>query len=418
MPRPQWFVVARRELIERVRTRWFIIVTLLGPVAMVGMLVIPALLAAQGADERVRIVVVDDSSYHLGKVLRVAASLLASNIEIEMPDDHPTEQRLRDRIHKDEIDGFMLVPADIDRGQVVRYRGDNATNLAFVRILYEVVNRAVQLSRAERAGLSDEQIAELFAEVAFRPELDTGTGKTSSGAASFIIGYAAMFIVYIAIILYAVNVLRSVVQEKTSRVVEMVVSSTKPRALMLGKILGVGSVGLIQLGTWGLVALLLIRFRTQVLGVFGVSAGHFDIPAITVDEVAVILSFFLLGYFFYAAIYAAIGAMVNSDQEGQQAQTPVVILLVIPVLCVQLVANDPRSFASALLTTIPLSSPVLMPMRYILGGVDVGGLLLALAVLAVSTALVVLLSARIYRVGILMYGKRPTLAELYRWLRH
>jgi len=418
MARPQWFVVARRELIERVRTKWFIIVTLLGPIAMVGMLVIPALLAAQGAEERVRIVVVDDSEYDLGKVLRVAASLLASNIEIEMPEEHPSEEQLRERIHKDEIDGFMLVPVGVDRGEVVRYRGDNASNLAFVRILYEVVNRAVQLSRAERAGLSSEQIGELFAEVSFRPELDTGTGKTSSGAASFIIGYASMFVIYIAIILYAVNVLRSVVQEKTSRVVEMVVSSTRPRALMLGKILGVGTVGLLQLGTWGVVALLLIRFRDQVLGLFGVSAGHIEIPEITIAEVSVILSFFLLGYFFYAAIYAAIGAMVNSDQEGQQAQTPVVILLVIPVLCVQLVANDPRGFASALLTTIPLSSPVLMPMRYILGGVDVGGLLVSLAVLVVSTALVVMLSARIYRVGILMYGKRPTLAELYRWLRY
>ena len=110
--------------------------------------------------------------------------------------------------------------------------------------------------------------------------------------------------------------------------------------------------------------------------------------------------------------------MVNSDQEGQQAQTPVVILLVIPVLCVQLVANDPRSFASELLTTIPLSSPVLMPMRYILGGVGTTGLIVSLVTLAISTGLVVILSARIYRVGILMYGKRPTLKELYRWLKY
>mgnify|MGYP001816174818 CR=1 FL=1 len=288
MSRPQWLVVARREFLERIRTKWFIVVTLLGPVAMVAMLVIPALLASQGADERVRIVLVDESSYELGDVLRVAATFLNSNIEIEEPEHRPSEDALRKRIHTNEIDGFMLVPEGIDSGEVIRYRGDNATNLGFVRILYEVVNRAVQLSRAQRAGLSDEQISELFQVVQFRPELDTGTGKTSSGAASFIIGYASMFIVYIAIILYAVNVLRSVVQEKTSRVVEMVVSSTRPRALMLGKILGVGSVGLVQLGTWGLVALLLIRFRETVLGLFGVTTALFPMPTISIGEVSVI----------------------------------------------------------------------------------------------------------------------------------
>jgi ABC-2 type transport system permease protein len=133
---------------------------------------------------------------------------------------------------------------------------------------------------------------------------------------------------------------------------------------------------------------------------------------------AIVLAYFVAGYFFYASLYAAIGAMVNSDQEAQQAQTPVVLLLIVPVLCVQLVASDPRGGAAEVLTLIPFSSPVLMPMRYLLGGATGLDVLLSLGVLVLSTAAALMLAARIYRIGILMYGKRPSLRELARWLRY
>jgi ABC-2 type transport system permease protein len=228
-----------------------------------------------------------------------------------------------------------------------------------------------------------------------------------------------MFILYMAILLYAVNVMRSVVLEKTSRVVEIVVSAAKPRELMLGKIIGVGGVGVFQLVIWAAIALVLFRYRGELLGLFGVpGAAGFELPPLTPGDIAVVLAYFLGGFFFYASLYAAIGAMVNSDQEAQQAQTPVVILLVIPVVCVQLVAGDPRGAAAEVLTLVPFSSPILMPMRWVLGGARATDLALSLALLLAATAVVVWLAARIYRVGILMYGKRPTLRELGRWIRY
>ena len=133
---------------------------------------------------------------------------------------------------------------------------------------------------------------------------------------------------------------------------------------------------------------------------------------------AVVLVYFVLGYSFYAAMYAAVGAMVSSDQEAQQVQTPVAMLLVVPVLCVQLVASAPRSGAARMLTLVPFSSPVLMPMRWLLGGASVGELLLSLAILIASTVVVARIAAKVYRVGILMYGKRPSLRELWRWMRY
>jgi ABC-2 type transport system permease protein len=165
--------------------------------------------------------------------------------------------------------------------------------------------------------------------------------------------------------------------------------------------------------------LLLLRYRETVLGWFGIhGAGAFSLPSVNAASLVLVLAYFLLGYFFYASLYAAIGAMVNSEQEAQQAQAPVVILLVIPVACVQLIGNDPRGTAAEVLTLLPFSSPVLMPMRYMLGGASTTDLVLSLAILAATTAGTVLLAGRIYRVGILMYGKRPSLRELGRWLTY
>jgi ABC-2 type transport system permease protein len=227
-----------------------------------------------------------------------------------------------------------------------------------------------------------------------------------------------MFLLYMSILFYAVNVMRSVVQEKSNRVIEIVISAIKPRALMLGKVYGVGSVGLLQMTIWGAVALLLITFRADVLGLFGISGKAIEMPALDLIDVLVVVAYFGLGYFLYAALYAAVGAMVNSDQEAQQVQTPIMMLLIVPMLCVQLVSNSPRGAATQALTQVPFFSPVLMPMRYLLGGASWLEVGVSMAILVASNAAAIWMAARIYRVGILMYGKRPSMRELARWLRY
>jgi len=234
--------------------------------------------------------------------------------------------------------------------------------------------------------------------------------------AAFVVGYAVMLIIYMAILLYGAHVLRSVVLEKTSRVAEIMVAAAKPHALMLGKILGVGGAGLVQMTVWLGIAALLVAARGTILGWFGVE-GSFDLPSLGADGLVVSLAFFFAGYFFYASLFAAVGAMVSSDQEAQSAQTPLVLLLVLPVVCLQVVAGDPRGTPAEVLTQVPFSSPMLMPMRYLLGGAGAWQVLLSLAILVVSTALVARLAAKIYRIGLLSYGKRPSVRELWRWLR-
>jgi ABC-2 type transport system permease protein len=413
---PEWLVVARREFLERVRTKWFIVVTLLGPVALAGLIVIPAWLESRSADREVRIQVVDHSPEKLSAAV---VNLLPQRYKAEVVPPDTTREQLTERIRDEHIDGFLIIPASVLDGGEAVYEGANTTNIRLMARLQGLINAAALSVRATESGMSQAQIAALTRPVGFRWQQNTGTEDAASGASAFILGYVVMFILYMAILLYAVNVMRSVVLEKTSRVVEILVSAVKPRALMLGKLLGVGTVGLVQLAIWAAMSLIMLEYRGQILGWFGVAgAGDIALPSVRALDMTIVLAYFLAGYFFYAALYAAIGAMVNSDQEAQQAQTPVVLLLILPVVCVQLVASDPRGGAAEVLTLIPFSSPVLMPMRYLLGGATGLDVLMSLGVLLLSTAAVVMLAARIYRVGILMHGKRPSLAEIWRWVRY
>ena len=196
------------------------------------------------------------------------------------------------------------------------------------------------------------------------------------------------------------------------------IAAAKPRALMYGKIGGVGAVGLLQIVLWVAMTVVTMTYRGAILGAFGVEAASWSIPPLAAVDVLVVILYFVLGYFFYASIYAAIGAMVSSEQEAQQVQMPITLLLIIPVLSAQLVVSDARGGAAQALTLVPFSSPVLMPMRWLLGGASTGELVASLAILAASTLVTARLAAKIYRVGILMYGKRPSLRELLRWLRY
>jgi ABC-2 type transport system permease protein len=415
----QAFIVARREFLERVRTKWFAIVTLLGPIGMVVALAVPAYLSVKSAQEGFHVQLLDHSGRDIGAQINVDVDAKGVGFKIEsVPPDTPLEL-MEKRIADEEIDGYLVVPENVLTGGEVVYWGDNASSPIVQRGLSRMIDFAVFRTRGADLGLEEASIAVLFAGVKFDAKQTTGSGEASSGSASFIIGYVVMFILYIAILLYAVAVLRSVIQEKNNRVVEIIVSSIKPLPLMLGKVIGVGCVGLLQLSLWGLMAVILVTFREQVLGLFGVAgAGDFDLPSLGADDLLVIFTYFILGFFFYAALYAAIGAMVNSEQEAQQAQTPVMLLLMVPVLCVQIVAGDPRGTVAEVLTQIPFASPILMPMRYLMDAVSLGQMLLSISILLVSLIGAVFVAAKVYRVGILSYGKKPTMAELMRWIRN
>jgi ABC-2 type transport system permease protein len=408
------FVIARRELFERVRSTWFVVMTLLGPIGMVAMVLVPALIAGRGADGA-KVEIVDQT----GVVARPLFDKLAQAKwnPVIVPADTPDQVEMG-RIRDGKISGFITIPKDaLDSGMIL-YRGDNGSSQVVQATLRQLVNQVVQFERGKRVGIPEDRLDAVLAPTNFALQQTNGETKGTSGFGAFLIAYVLTFVLYMVITLYGVGVMRSVVQEKTSRVMELMVATVKPRSLMAGKILGVGAAGLAQITVWLAMGAITLAYREQILGAFGVTGTGPALPSIALGEVVLVVVYFLLGFFFYASMYAAVGAMVSSEQDTQQVQTPVTMLLVIGVLCLQVVSNEPRGSAAQIMTMVPFWSSMLMPMRYVLGGATLGEVALSLAILVVSTVLIARAAAKIYRVGVLMYGKRPGLQELIRWLRY
>ncbi len=413
--REMW-VIAKREFNERVRSKWFLVMTIVWPILMAAMIVVPALIGNQST-EGAKVVIVDKSGELGAKMASNVGFWLKWDTRAAPPDAN--EQALRDKIAANEINGFVVIPKNaVDGGEIV-YTGDNASNQTVTILFAKAAQAAVIARRGERAGLSEADMVMFNLPINVSVKHSTGEEEGTSGMVTFLIGYMIAFFIYIAITLYGVGVMRSVVTEKSSRIVELLVATTTPRAMMSGKILGVGIAGLTQIAIWFIAGALLTSQQDTILGWFGAASSATSmIPSLTWTQIAVVLAFFVLGYLFYSAMYAAVGAMVSSEQDTQQAQMPVTFLLVIGIVSIMAVTNDPRGQTAAVMTMVPFWSPMLMPLRYFMGGASLGQVAVSLAILAVATILVARAAAKIYRVGILMYGKRPSLREVLRWLRY
>jgi ABC-2 type transport system permease protein len=410
------WVIAKREFNERVRSKWFIVMTILWPILMVGMIVVPALIGGRGT-AGAKVVIIDKTGELAPAMSMQLGLLLEWKPEIAAPD--VDEKALRARIKNNDINGYVVIPKDaLDGGEIV-YSGDNASNQTVALLFSKVAQSVVIEKRAKRAGLSEVELVALNRPVNVSVRHTTGEEEGTAGVFAFLVGYMIAFFIYILITLYGINVMRSVVTEKTSRVVELLVAATKPRAMMSGKIIGVGFAGLLQIAIWLVIGAIAISQRDAILDLLGAKPSAKSVmPSLSMLQLATTLGCFVLGYLFYSALYAAVGAMVSSEQDSQQAQMPVTFLLVIGIIAITAVTNDPRGTTAAIMTMVPFWSPMLMPLRFFLGGATLAQVALSLAILAVSTVLVARAAAKIYRVGILMYGKRPTVRELVRWLRY
>jgi ABC-2 type transport system permease protein len=282
--------------------------------------------------------------------------------------------------------------------------------------------------RLEREGVRPDVVNDI-ARTTFHltSERLTERGRSGSGQAGLFAGIAIGLLLFMSIAIHGQNVMRGVLEEKSTRVAEVVISSVKPETLLAGKVVGVGAVGLTQQVAWVAIAAYLIQFLTPIVlkGVGGgggaaVSGSPLGgaLGGLSIGLVAVYLGYFVIGFAFYAGLYAAAGSMVNSEQEAQQAAVPVMLLLLSTWLMVNSVMLAPNGRIAVALSWLPWSSPIVMPMRLGLASVSpisvAGSMLIAL----LGCVAAVWLSARIYRVGMLMYGKKPSFAEVAKWVRY
>ena len=431
-------VVFRREFGERVRTRWFLISTLLGPVFFAALTILPAWLALRekGTDRVADVVVIDATGAGLGaRVARALGDSAGTAARAAVVVATPATVAGAERTATAQVvggarTGYLVLDSATLAGTAARYAGRNASSMADMERLRDVVRREVLAARLVRAGIDSAQVRALTAtrlRVTTERLTDAGRGG-GSGVGGAALATLVAFLLYMMIILYGQNVLRSVLEEKTTRVAEVVMASVRPDVLLGGKVLGVGAVGLVQVAAWmagafGIgyyVAPFLLRGqRTGMAAAAGGAAagGAFVLPAIGWGFVLACVAFFFLGYILYSAMFAAAGAMVSSEQEAQQAALPVMLPLIASALLIQVTVSNPESPVARFGAWFPLTAPVLMPMRMALASVSAGEVAAVIAGVALACVGVTWLAARIYRVGLLMYGKRPSVGELARWVR-
>jgi ABC-2 type transport system permease protein len=332
------------------------------------------------------------------------------------------EERATREVMRQEAFGYVVLDTSTIAGRSVRYAGRNATALKDVSDLEQIVRRSVLAQRLEGEGINPERVAMLTnVRIDARTEKITDTGKeAASGVASFIFGYVIAFLLYMLIAIYGQNIMRGVLEEKTTRVAEVVVSSVKPDTLLGGKITGVAMVAITQVIAWILMAFLIVQARGPIFRAFGApaqAAAAFTVPSIDPWIGVTLFLFFVLGFVFYAALFGAVGAMVSNQEDIQQAALPVTILLVASIVFIQPILLSPTSTFAVVMSMLPFSAPVIMPLRLALVAIPWYEIVASLLSVAVGCWLAIWISARIYRVGLLMYGKRPSMKELAHWIR-
>ena len=417
--------VIKREYLERVRLKWFIIGTVFGPLMMGLLIFLPAWLASRTrpSPEATNIVIVDVSGTGLGEqVTRVLSGLgpapvLRSVAPGALADAESTATR---EVVTKAREGYLVVDQLTLSGERARYAGRNASTIPDMQRVEGAVKSAVLTLRFEAAGMDAQRVQAMSKiDLDFKTERLTERGRGGAGKGTVALAYSVAILLYMSIVLYGQAIMMSVIEEKTQRVAEVVVASIPPGKLLAGKVIGVGAVGLTQQLVWVASGLLLLRFQGPIGSALGIATGApLDLPSVSFGTALAFLSFFVLGYTLFSTMFAAAGSMVSSTQDAQQVATPLTLLVVPSLLLLTPVLLEPNGSLARVVTLIPFTSPILMPVRMSLtsvGALEVAG---SIAVLVLGCLGAVWLAARIYRVGVLMYGKKPTLAELARWVRY
>jgi len=409
-----WAVV-RREFLERVRTRAMWISAILGPVFFAAMIFLPLLLAGGGHKS---IVVVDGTTGEFGQ--RAAAVLAGTNFTVErVPLASGVVDSLTLEVSEGQLDGFLLISDSLLETGAAEYRASNVSSFTTIERLERGLQQIAVRTRLERQGVDPAVVgrAQLRVDLSTK-KISRGRTVEESAGQSFSLAYFMGIILYIAITLYGVNVMNSVLEEKTTRIVEVLISSLRPAQLMTGKLLGVGAVSLLQFVIWGVSAALMLSQRAAIAARLGGmdEVSIFEVPDVTLATSGVFLVYFLGGFFLYSAMFAAVGAISSSEQEARQAQVPVTLLLLVSFMGMFSMLNDPDSTFAVSLSLIPFTSPIAMPVRWAAGSLPLSELALSVGLLVGGIVVVTWVAARIYRVGILMTGKRPALREVLRWI--
>jgi ABC-2 type transport system permease protein len=439
------WVVIKREYLERVRSKWFIFTTIFGPVFFAAITVLPSYMAMKGIKNTqvASVRILDATGTGLGH--RVAARLLSKQDTVtvapmggrgratsaaeampsEVEDVNPPKLAMAESlattavINKENPGYLVLDSATLTKG-TAQYAGRNASAMGQIDLIQEAIRQSLIAARLEGAGLNPARIDSLVrVKVNLSAVRLDERGRGDNGLVSLVFGFVIAFMLYMMIMIYGQNVMRGVLEEKMTRVAEVVMASVKPDILLAGKIIGIGAVALTQQIVWFGSAALFITYGAVMAKAMGApQMQNLTLPTISPMLFVSLFLFFILGFILYSAMFAAAGAMVGSQEEVQQAAMPVVFLMMASILFVEPVLLAPSSTLAVVLSVNPFTAPVIMPLRMSAIQVPPLELVGSLVGLAIACLVAIWASARIYRIGLLMTGKRPTLPELIRWIKY
>lgn len=410
-------LIARREYLERVRSKVFRITTLLVPIGMAGM----ALLGSMSGKKLEGVQNLAILSNNAGLAQQVKAALddgefAPKLVEVYAPSTDADVAEVKDQVASRQIAGYLTletIPGEVE--PETTWISGSSINLVGKAQMESAVRSALVREQLAKRGVPEDEVHGLMKDVKLETkQLKNGAVVSSDSERSFLGAYGLIIVLYASVLIYGINVARSVVEEKTSRIFEVLLSTTSADSLMLGKLLGVGAVGLTQMAIWiGLVVFYAGSTMAAGQGIHGLAS-----LGITKAELGFFAIFFLGGFYLYSALAAALGSTVSGEQEVQQFSFILISPLVVSVVLLPYVLSNPNSTTAIVLSLLPPFTPIIMYMRICAQMPPAWQVWLSVALLAASVWAMVWLAARIYRVGVLMYGKRATLPEMIRWLKY
>ena len=431
-------IIIKREFFAKVRNKSFIVMTFLSPLLMVGIGFLVYFLGKKNDENIKNIAYVDHAKIFTEKDFEDRKSVKYEDYS------NMTFEEAKKKVEDDGLYGLLYIPKQ-DSLEIlassVEFYSNSTPNFNVIERLERKIERRLRDSKLNTLGIDLNELkkSEFNASI----KINNFSGEKSSKMSSWIkIGAGAIsgYFLMMFVIIYGTSVMRSVIEEKTSRIIEVIVSSVKPFQLMLGKIVGNASAGLLQFIIWGVLITILMTVVSSVFGIdlMGAQASNvspeqieamqqasgMEQLAMEIAKLPMLLMFvlfifyFLGGYFLYSSVFAAIGAAVDNETDTQQFMLPVMLPLILGVyIGFATVISDPNGPISTIFSIFPLTSPIVMLMR-VPFGVPWYEIAISMALLLISFVFMVWFAAKIYRVGILMYGKKPTYKDLYKWLKY
>lgn len=401
-------LIIKREYLSRVKKKSFLLMTFLVPLLFLGMTGLVAYLTQTGGDSVTEVTVIDDDGSFTNQFKNSKGLVFSSGSE------NLEKSKLTARVNETFV---LYIPKDIENGGKVHLVSEKKAPMFVMSEIENQINSILRYKQLKEAGIDIKTLESIKPSVSIEYKELTDEGeKDSNASAAYAISFSAAILIYICLFIYGAQVMRGVIEEKTSRIVEVIISSVKPFQLMLGKILGIGLVGLTQFLLWIILSSLATKISsTDVIPPVVLNA----IETIPVGYILVtFLIYFLGGYLLYSALFAAVGSAVDNETETQQFMFPITLpLLFTYIMAFSFIVNNPNSTLSFWLSMIPFTSPIAMMVR-IPFGVPEWELYLSISLLIAGFIFTTWVAARIYRVGILMYGKKTSYRELIKWFMY